>query len=188
MQRNVKKLSKEFARDWQPGRRNKTAFAQYCQPVTGTALVVGSKVYKDKKDRRELYPKAIGIDLFEGDGVDAVHDITTAPYSVFDHVDCVSMLEHCQKPWLAAENMVKSLKPGGTILVSVPFMWRMHAYPDDYFRFTPQGVASLFDGIEWEHLKLMCCGVEVKRNPAIATKFDDDAYIKSEVWGWGIKK
>ena len=78
-------------------------------PRNGRTLVVGSKVYGKKQDRRELYRKAVGVDLFEGDGVDFVHDMETPlPESVgtFAHVDCVSVLEHVRRPWLMAANIV----------------------------------------------------------------------------------
>ncbi len=101
------------------------------------ALVVGSKCYKDKIDRRQLYPHAFGVDLFEGEGVDLVHDLETplpATVGPFDHVDCCSVLEHVRRPWLLAENVENALDEGGTILISVPFAWRVHGYPGDGWR------------------------------------------------------
>lgn len=47
----------------------------YWPPREGRTLVVGSKCYGEKQDRRKLYADAIGIDLFDGDGVDQVHDL-----------------------------------------------------------------------------------------------------------------
>jgi hypothetical protein len=41
------------------------------------------------------------------------------------------------------------LSEQGTILISVPFVWRVHAYPDDYFRFTVNGVKSMFSYVKW---------------------------------------
>jgi hypothetical protein len=35
--------------------------------------------------------------------------------------------------------------------MSVPWVWRYHAYPDDYFRYSHRGVMSLFEDFEWMH-------------------------------------
>ena len=142
-------------------------------PRNGRTLVVGSKVYGKKQDRRELYRKAVGVDLFEGDGVDFVHDMETPlPESVgtFAHVDCVSVLEHVRRPWLMAANIEAALIEGGTLLVCVPFVWRVHAYPDDYWRMTASALEVLFPNIQWQARKYLVEGkprnlVRGKRDP-----------------------
>lgn len=124
--------------------------------IEGRTLVVGSKCYGHKPDRRPLYPDAIGIDLFEGEGVDHVHDLEqTLPYWMgkFDHVDCASVLEHVRHPWKMAENIEEALKPGGSIFVQVPFAWRIHDYPGDYWRMTAEALDVLFPSIEWKSRK-----------------------------------
>ena len=59
------------------------------------------------------------------------------------------MLEHTPKPWAIAENIGRLLRPGGMLYISVPWVWRYHAYPDEYFRFSPRAVQVLFPGMEW---------------------------------------
>lgn len=118
----------------------------------GRTLVVGSKCYGGKLDRRTLYEDALGLDLFEGEGVDLVHDLEhPLPDRVgkFDHVDCFSVMEHCKRPWLMATNIERLLNHNGTILLAVPFVWRLHAYPNDYFRFTSDALPILFPSIKW---------------------------------------
>jgi len=121
------------------------------QPVTrGRALVVGSKCYGEKPDRRKLYENAVGLDLFEGEGVDIVHDLETPlDGELFDHVDCCSVLEHVKRPWLLCENIEAAMRPGATILIMVPFVWRVHNYPGDYWRMSMQALDVLFPNIEW---------------------------------------
>lgn len=117
------------------------------------ALVAGSKVYEKKEqDRRQLYERALGVDMQPGKGVDLVHNLEQPlPESVgrFDHIDCVSMLEHCQRPWQVAENLKNVLVPHGTLLVSAPFVWRVHGYPSDYWRFTIESYEVLFPHVKW---------------------------------------
>lgn len=115
-------------------------------------LVVGSRVYGSKPDRRQLYTKAFGLDMLAGEGVDLIHDLNhplPEAYGKFDHIDLVSVLEHCDKPWLVAENIANCVNENATILISAPFVWRVHAYPGDYFRYSVQAYESLFPTVEW---------------------------------------
>lgn len=139
-------------------------------------LVVGSCVYDGREDRRRLYKDAYGIDMVEGEGVDEVLDITSTidvsyfhhnTDSLISHIDCHSVLEHCQNPKKAAENMTWLLVNGGTIFLSVPFVWREHAYPNDYFRFTKEGIKLLFPDIEWDTMWYICGGKRVTKPPSI---------------------
>ncbi len=36
--------------------------------------------------------------------------------------------------------------------MSVPWVWRYHAYPDDYFRFSWRGIISLFPEFDWQKI------------------------------------
>lgn len=130
-------------------------FLRNCNVKQGATLVCGSKIHEgtDKPDRRTLYAGALGMDMLDGDGVDIVHDLEKPiPDSIgpFDHVDCVSTLEHVRRPWLFAANVEAAMTPGATILVLIPWVWREHAYPDDFWRMTPSAVASLFPSITWD--------------------------------------
>lgn len=58
-------------------------------------------------------------------------------------VDMVLMsevLEHLEAPQHALEEAVRALKPGGTLIVTVPFVYRVHEDPADYWRWTPAGI------------------------------------------------
>ena len=87
-----------------------------------------------------------------GPGVDRVLDLEEplpADFGPFAHVECMSVLEHSRRPWLLAANIERVLEPGGTLFVTVPFVWRVHGYPDDYWRFTTSGVRELFPRVTW---------------------------------------
>lgn len=158
-------------------------------PKQGRTLVVGSKCYGSKQDRRALYGDAIGIDLFAGDGVDLVHDLERpldARHGQFDHVDCVSVMEHCARPWRMAENIERAMVAGGTIYVRVPFSWRVHAYPSDYWRMTPAALPVLFPSIIWRFRKFWTAGTFRKLVPG---RVDDDVTMmqRAETVGFGQK-
>jgi SAM-dependent methyltransferase len=136
---------------------NQRIFLERLVPrVDGPVLEIGSKDYGSTASFRELYRGAeyIGVDLEAGKGVDRVADLTAglgdlAPES-FALAICCSVLEHTPRPWDMAQNIERLLRPGGALYLSVPWVWRYHAYPDDYYRFSPRAVAALFPRLQWQ--------------------------------------
>jgi hypothetical protein len=51
-----------------------------------------------------------------------------------------------------AANLTRLVRPGGTLYVAVPWVWRYHPYPDDYFRFSWRGITEIFPGITWSRM------------------------------------
>ena len=125
--------------------------------VDGPILEVGSKEYGSTSTFRGFYEgnEYVGIDMAEGEGVDHVVDLTRsiAPLAenTFGLAICCSVLEHTDKPWVMAANLTRLVRPGGYLYMSVPWVWRYHPYPDDYFRFSHRGVRALFEEFTWEH-------------------------------------
>lgn len=154
----------------------------------GRTLIVGSKLYEGSVDRRSWYPdrEVLGVDLQDGDGVDVVHDMQhrlSCLHGTFQHVDCCSVLEHCARPWLVAQNIEWVMEPGASILLSVPFAWRVHGYPSDYYRFTREAIPILFPGIKWLTLFYTANG-EKRKAP-----HGKPGYVeRTEVVGYGVMK
>lgn len=113
---------------------------------------IGSKDYGNAANFRSLYPEYVGLDMAEGKGVDVVCDLSKSAFKEghFALAICCSVLEHVEDPWAVAGNITKLLRPGGKLYVSVPWVWRYHAYPGDYWRFSWQGIQKLFPEIQWE--------------------------------------
>jgi SAM-dependent methyltransferase len=61
-----------------------------------------------------------------------------------DTVVSFSVLEHLREPETMLREAFRILKPGGTIVLQVPFMWWVHEAPHDYYRFTRFGLEHLF--------------------------------------------
>lgn len=163
---------------------------RYVQPKPGRTLIAGSRVYKTRTDRRSAYPDAIGVDMQPGDGVDRVLDLEQeipSDIGKFDHIECLSVLEHARRPWLIAENLQRVMLPGATIHLAVPFVWRVHAYPSDYFRFTAEGVRTLFRDIDWR--KLLYVHHQITKDSEIPnTRVNDHQYFaRTEVAGFGVR-
>lgn len=141
------------------GDYNQLAYLKHWVPrVEGAVLEIGSKDYGSTSSFREFYAGSeyVGVDMSEGKGVDVVADLTlstgTLPENHFGLGICCSVLEHVEKPWLFAANLTRLIRPGGLLYMSVPWVWRYHAYPDDYFRFSHRGVRSLFDEFTWSSI------------------------------------
>lgn len=127
----------------------------------GPYLEVGSKDYGNTQDIKSLFPKTeryLGIDMEEGPRVDIVLDLTKRMDEIDKKLEklrcgtifCLSVLEHCEDPFLVADNLTSLLKPGGQICLSVPFALGFHGYPSDYWRFTHEGIKKLFPKLTFD--------------------------------------
>jgi SAM-dependent methyltransferase len=54
----------------------------------------------------------------------------------FDTIICSDVLEHLHRPAFAVSEMNRMLRPGGKVLLSVPFMYGLHEQPFDFHRYT----------------------------------------------------
>ncbi len=72
-------------------------------------------------------------------------DIQSIPYkdNTFDYVLADQVLEHVKKPWIAAEEVRRVLKPGGITVLTSCLLHKIHGLPTDYWRFTPDGLKVL---------------------------------------------
>jgi len=123
-------------------------------------LEIGTK-YGLTQKMRELFPnfEYIGLDMEDGPGVDVVLDLTKDFISIdkalagrrFNTIFSLSVLEHCKNPFLMCENITRLLNRNGVVYVSAPFSWKFHAYPSDYWRFTPEGIKLLFPQLEFNY-------------------------------------
>lgn len=75
----------------------------------------------------------------------------------FDIVFTRNVLEHLYAPWKTARECVRVCKPGGLNIHAAPFAWRYHGVPNDYFRFTHQGMEILFG----EETEILFSGYDV---------------------------
>ena len=88
-------------------------------------------------------------------GIDFAWDLhkklpASSPHSQFDFVICSSVMEHVAKPWIAARNIENIINQSGTLIWTTPWVWRIHGYPNDFWRFTPNGIKELFSKLAWQ--------------------------------------
>jgi hypothetical protein len=125
----------------------------------GPILEVGSKDYGNTQKLRLLFDdiEFLGIDMENGKGVDLVLDLTEDFKSInkklgnrrFKTIVCFSVLEHCMNPFKMCKNIEELLEEDGMVFISAPFSWRIHGYPNDYWRFTPEGIKILFPRLKF---------------------------------------
>lgn len=74
---------------------------------------------------------------------------------VADVIVCLSVLEHLHSPDVALAEAFRILKPGGSILIQVPWQWKIHEAPHDFFRYTPFGFEYLMSQCGFSNI-LVC--------------------------------
>jgi SAM-dependent methyltransferase len=64
---------------------------------------------------------------------------------VADTVISLSVMEHLREPQVFLSEAHRILKPGGAMILQVPFMWSLHEAPYDYYRYTRFGLKYMFE-------------------------------------------
>ena len=130
-------------------------------------LEIGSKQYGTvSQDYRCLLAgrgSYIGCDMAAGAGVDVVADLTAdferlpAPLRMtrFKTILCMSVMEHVRDVYRFTANLRRLLADDGIAFISVPWVWRFHGYPSDYWRFSPEALKFLFEPLALDAQKLM---------------------------------
>ena len=61
---------------------------------------------------------------------------------------CVETFEHVFEVRRAFDEVFRVLRPGGLFLITSPLNFRIHGYPDDYWRMTPSCLRRMLEGYE----------------------------------------
>jgi SAM-dependent methyltransferase len=60
--------------------------------------------------------------------------------AIVDHVVSFEVLEHLAEPGVMLREACRVMRPGGLLLLTVPFQWWLHEAPWDYQRYTRYGL------------------------------------------------
>jgi SAM-dependent methyltransferase len=103
------------------------------------ALEVGSGV------RRGL-PNEVNLDIAAFANVDVIGSALNIPFAdnTFGLVKNGAVLEHVREPDRMIAEMHRVLAPGGYCYTEVPFLQHFHAYPNDFQRYTVEGLKQAF--------------------------------------------
>ncbi|MBX3048312.1 MAG: methyltransferase domain-containing protein [Anaerolineales bacterium] len=72
----------------------------------------------------------------------------------FDVVLCAEVLEHVIAPPAVLHQTWRILKPGGRLIVTVPFLFRQHADPSDYGRYTEWYWRAHLERLGFENIQI----------------------------------
>lgn len=137
----------------------KSLVRKFSVELYGVCLDVGcgSMPYKQFFNQCESY---VGLE-YESDiakksfSPDFFYDGVTFPFESdsFDSLVSFEVMEHVDDIEVFFSEIVRVLKPGGKMIVSVPFCWMEHEKPNDYRRFTKIGLEKYLEkkGFEIEY-------------------------------------
>lgn len=98
------------------------------------------------------YTEYIGLEFDTGidsekKEADYYYDGKTFPFESesFDSIICNQVLEHVFEPKEFLSEFYRVLKPGGKLLLTVPFIWDEHEQPYDFARYSSFGLIYLFE-------------------------------------------
>ena len=101
----------------------------------------------------------IGCDIAQSDKkrVDIICPVTDLKFNdaMFDSVLCTQVLEHVFEHDKMMQEILRVLKPGGNLILTVPFAWELHEEPYDFFRYTKHALKELFkqNGFQIDYIK-----------------------------------
>jgi len=123
---------------------------KYSREIKGRTLDFGcgSKPYQDIFMNSTEY---IGVDIKSSghnhinSKVDFFYDGKMLPFPdrYFDSIVCFEVLEHVFNVDEILHEFMRVLKPGGKVLITVPFVWEEHEIPFDFARYSSYGMMHL---------------------------------------------
>lgn len=143
------KSDRRDPRNWTPWRRDNYLF--FREKLSGEApggrvLDLGS----GPGHFRGLFEGAriLAADFHPYPDVDVVCDVTQRlplRSGSFDTVILSNVLEHVRDPAALLAECRRALRPGGRLLLTVPFLFKLHQEPHDYHRYTHHMLALLLE-------------------------------------------
>lgn len=115
--------------------------------ASGAVIDVGCGAMPYRDDLEAVASSYASLDIEpRADGLDfqcSVTDMAPVPDATYDTALCAEVLEHVAEPGLAVDELARILDRGGRLIVTVPFLARLHEEPHDYQRFTEHGLRRL---------------------------------------------
>ncbi len=147
----------------------KDFFKRYPRLYYGIVWFLGPMLYKDKSYKIlaasvpenarivnlgsgpiKLFDGIIDVDIYPHKNVDVLADAQALPFkdASISGVVNIALLEHVKDPLLVINEIHRVLKPGGYVYTVTPFIFGFHASPNDFRRWTTEGLKGLFSGFQ----------------------------------------
>lgn len=109
-------------------------------PESFTGLNIGA-------GKTTIHPSIKNLELEPGPNIDYVGSVLEIPCNdnEFDLVIAQEVFEHVKDPCKAVEEVCRVLKTGGHFYLQLPFIIGFHPCPNDYWRFTNEGIQELLE-------------------------------------------
>ena len=124
---------------------------RHAADIQGHVLSIGSGndedneggYYRNYFKNCSSYKTSEVTDEFNCDMVIDVRSMPEIEDESFDCVYCSGVLEHVDNHLAALDEITRILKPGGILLLGLPFRQAIHLAPTDYWRFTEFGIRHM---------------------------------------------
>jgi len=132
--------------NWLIKKANNDLLKKNLKLLSGRVLDLGCGVRPYEKDILKFADDYIGLDWFNTQHdlcADIVADLNNPlplKSAIADSVVSFQVMEHLCEPQIMLNEAFRILKPGNMILIAVPFNWRVHEVPYDFFRYTCYGL------------------------------------------------
>jgi SAM-dependent methyltransferase len=144
-----------------------TVVSPVCPTDSSKQKKLISQAYLDNKEAvivnlgsgsSNMSSKVSNVDIYPYADVDMTCDINSLPFKndSVDMVFSIAVLEHVPSPEHVVAEILRILKPGGTVYCLFPFMQGFHAAPYDYSRRSQAGLYLLFK--DFKTIELSCAG------------------------------
>ena len=126
----------------------------------GTVVDLGCGTRPYEGDILAHAERYVGVDwnlTLHGLNADVVADLASPLPFRDGSVDCVTafeVLEHVPEPAAVLAEASRILKPGGLLMLSVPFQWWVHEAPWDFYRYTRHGLEYLLGKAGYEAVRV----------------------------------
>ncbi len=114
--------------------------------ISGKTLDLGAGSAKYRDIIKQRSSEYIAFDMVDGENIDVVGSVFDLPFDddQFDTIISTQVLEHIEKPWIMIREIHRTLKKDGICILTAPFLQPYHRDPGDFFRYTKDGLVSLF--------------------------------------------
>lgn len=125
-----------------------------CAGIRGRVLSIGTLDDSDGQGGRyrDYFPLAQSYttsEVDEGYDCDLIIDVRSMPQVESGYYDCIfcsGVLEHVDDFNSGVRELTRVTKPGGILLLGLPFRQAIHLAPNDFWRFTEYGIRFMLKG------------------------------------------